>query len=226
MLESIKGGLALEGFRGAPPSDTKALVSTIEAVSRLVTDVPEIDELDLNPVLARPDGAVALDVRITLRAEPAAAPYRPTPEQILAVMERIMKPRVVAVIGASAEDGKIGNSVMKNLINGGYPGEIYPVHPKADEILGRKAYRSVLEIPGEVDVAVFAIPAKFVASTIAELGQKGVPAAILIPSGFAEIGEVALQQELVEAARTNNVRVMGPNIYGYYYTPSNLCATF
>jgi len=73
---------------------------------------------------------------------------------------------------------------------------------------------------------VFAIPAKFVASAIAELGQKGVPAAILIPSGFAEIGEVALQQELVEAARTNNVRVMGPNIYGYYYTPSNLCATF
>jgi len=226
MLESIKGGQLLEGFRGAEPSDTKALVSTIEAVSRLVTDVPEIDELDLNPVLARPDGAVALDVRITLRAEPAAAPYRPTPEQILAVMERIMKPRAVAVIGASAEDGKIGNSVMKNLINGGYPGEIYPVHPKADEILGRKAYPSVLDIPGEVDVAVFAIPAKFVASTIAELGQKGVPAAILIPSGFAEIGEVALQQELVEAARTNNVRVMGPNIYGYYYTPSNLCATF
>ena len=85
MLESIKGGQLLQGFRGSPPADTAALVSTIEAVSRLVTDVPEIDELDLNPVLARPDGAIALDVRIALRAEPATAPYRPTSEEILAV---------------------------------------------------------------------------------------------------------------------------------------------
>ena len=73
MLESIKGSQLLQGFRGSPPADTVALVSTIEAVSRLVTDVPEIDELDLNPVLARPDGAIALDVRITLRAEPPIA---------------------------------------------------------------------------------------------------------------------------------------------------------
>jgi acyl-CoA synthetase (NDP forming) len=226
MLGSIKGGQLLQGFRGAPPADTDALVSIIDAVSRLVTDLPEIDELDLNPVLARADGAVALDVRITLRTGPAPTPFRPSSAEILAVMERIMKPRAVAVIGASAEDGKIGNSVMKNLINGGFPGEIYPVHPKADQILGRTAYASILDVPGEVDVAVFAIPARFVASTLAELGQKGVPAAILIPSGFAEVGEVALQQELVEAARANNVRVMGPNIYGYYYTPSNLCATF
>ena len=130
MLDSIKGSQLLQGVRGSPPADTAALVSTIEAVSRLVTDIPEIDELDLNPVLARPDGAIALDVRITLRAEPPTPPYRPTSDEILAVMERIMKPRAVAVIGASAEDGKIGNSVMKNLINGGFPGEIYPVHPQ------------------------------------------------------------------------------------------------
>jgi acyl-CoA synthetase (NDP forming) len=78
-------------------------------------------------------------------------------------MNRIMKPKAVAVIGASAEDGKIGNSVMKNLINGGYKGEIYPIHPKAAEIMGRKAYKSVKDVPGEIDTAVFAIPAKFVA---------------------------------------------------------------
>ena len=78
-------------------------------------------------------------------------------------MQRIMNPRSVAVIGASAEDGKIGNSVMKNLINGGYQGAIYPIHPKAEEILGRKAYPSVLDVPEEIDVAVFAIPAKFCA---------------------------------------------------------------
>ena len=141
-------------------------------------------------------------------------------------MKRIFHPRAVAVIGASAEDGKIGNSVMKNLINGGYPGEIYPVHPKADEILGKKVYKSVLDIPGEVDLAVFAIPAKFCAAALDEVGRKGIPGAVMIPSGFAEVGEVELQDELVAVARKHGVRVMGPNIYGFYYTPENLCATF
>jgi acetyl coenzyme A synthetase (ADP forming)-like protein len=137
-----------------------------------------------------------------------------------------MNPKAVAVIGASAEAGKIGNSVMKNLINGGYQGEIYPVNPKVDEITGRKAYASVAEIPGQVDVAVFAIPAPLVPGALEAVGKKGIPAAILIPSGFAETGNVELQAQIVEVARRNRIRLLGPNIYGYYYTPSNLCATF
>ncbi|MEE8123550.1 MAG: CoA-binding protein, partial [Alphaproteobacteria bacterium] len=132
----------------------------------------------------------------------------------------------VAVIGASAEEGKIGNSVMKNLINGGYQGEIYPINPRADEILGRKCYKSVKDIEGEVDIAVFAIPAKFVLQALEEVGEKNIAGAIMIPSGFAETGEVELQKEMVAVARKHNVRVMGPNIYGFYYTPKKLCATF
>ena len=107
-----------------------------------------------------------------------------------------MKPDAVAVIGASAEDGKIGNSVMKNLINGGYQGEIYPINPKADEIMGRKAYKSVKDVPGKIDVAVFAIPAKFVAQALVEVGEKKIPGAVLIPSGFAETGNVEGQKEI------------------------------
>ena len=87
-------------------------------------------------------------------------------------MNRIMKPKAVAVIGASAENGKIGNSVMKNLINGGYQGEIYPIHPSADSIMGKKAYKSVKDVPGDIDVAVFAIPAKFVAQALIEVGRE------------------------------------------------------
>jgi acyl-CoA synthetase (NDP forming) len=225
MLTSIRGARMLEGFRGTEPADTEALVAIIEAVSRLVSDIPEIDELDLNPVVVRPSGAVALDVRVTMHSERPPEPFRPPADEILAAMNRIMKPRAVAVIGASSEAGKIGNSVM-NLLDGGFAGDIHPVHPKADEILGRPAYPSVRDIPGEVDVAIFAIPARFVAATLAEVGEKGIPAAIMIPSGFAEVGEVELQREMLEAARKHNVRVMGPNIYGYYYTPSKLCATF
>src|SRR5450631_2019609 len=226
MLDGIAAAEILRGVRGAPPVDRAALANMIERVSALVADFPEISEMDLNPVFASEHGATAADVRIVLDFNPQAVRYRPSQELIVAQMNRIMKPDAVAVIGASPETGKIGNSVMKNLINGGYQGAIYPIHPSAAEIMGKKAYKSVKDVPGDIDVAVFAIPAKFVAQALTEVGEKKIAGAILIPSGFAETGNVAGQNELVEIGRKYGVRLMGPNIYGFYYTPSNLCATF
>ncbi len=226
MLDSIEAAEILRGVRGAKPVDRAALGAMIERVAALVADFPEISELDLNPVFATDRGATAADVRVVLDFDPPAPRFRPDPKLIVEQMNRIMRPDAVAVIGASAETGKIGNSVMKNLINGGYQGTIYPIHPSAESILGRKAYRSVKDVPGEIDVAVFAIPAKFVAQALTEVGEKKIPGAVLIPSGFAETGNVAGQNELVEIGRRYGVRLMGPNIYGFYYTPKNLCATF
>jgi acetyl coenzyme A synthetase (ADP forming)-like protein len=226
MLDGIAAAEILKGVRGADPVDRDALARLIQNVSQLVSDFPEIAEMDLNPVFATKSGAVAADVRIVLDWHPAPARYRPSQDEIVRQMNRIMKPETVAVIGASAEDGKIGNSVMKNLINGGYQGKIYPIHPKADEIMGRKAYKSVKDVPGDIDVAVFAIPAKFVAQALVECGEKRIPGAVLIPSGFAETGNVEGQREIQEIGRRYNVRLMGPNIYGFYYTWKNLCATF
>ena len=226
MLDDISGSKILDGVRGESGVDRNALAQTIENVSHLVNDFPEISELDLNPVFASTTGAVAADVRVLLDFEAVPQHYQRAPDEILAAMKRIMEPSAVAVIGASAEDGKIGNSVMRNLIDGGYEGELYPVHPKADQILGHQCYPSIVDIPGNVDIAIFCIPAQFVAGVIAECGQKQVPGAILIPSGFAEIGEHELQDEIVRIAREANVRLMGPNIYGFYYTHKNLCATF
>ncbi|MGH6921542.1 MAG: acetate--CoA ligase family protein, partial [Geminicoccaceae bacterium] len=226
MLDGIQAAEVLRGVRGADPINRDALARVVVAVSNMVADFPEIQEVDLNPIFATKDGAVAVDALISVDFTPKKEIFRPSREEILGAMNRIFHPRAVAVIGASAEDGKIGNSVMRNLINGGYPGDIFPVHPKADEILGKKVYKSVLDIPGEVDLAVFAIPAKFCAAALDEVGRKGIPGAVMIPSGFAEVGEVELQDDLVAVARKHGVRVMGPNIYGFYYTPENLCATF
>ena len=226
MLDGIAAAEILRGVRGAQPVDREALAAMIVSVSELVADFPEISELDLNPVFATERGATAADVRVVLDFKPAVARYRPSQEEIVRQMNRIMKPEAVAVIGASAESGKIGNSIMKNLINGGYQGAIYPIHPNATEILGKKAYKSVKDVPGIIDVAVFAIPAKFVAQALTEVGEKKIPGAVLIPSGFAETGNVAGQEEVVAVGRKYNVRLMGPNIYGFYYTPKNLCATF
>ena len=226
MLDGIAAHEMLKGVRGSDPVDREALASLIVGVSQLVSDFPEIAEMDLNPVFATAKGVTAADVRIVCDWNPPPARYRPKHEDIVRDMNRIMKPDAVAVIGASSEEGKIGNSVMKNLINGGYQGKIYPINPSADEIMGRKAYKSVKDVPGDIDVAVFAIPAKFVAGALIEVGEKKIPGAVLIPSGFAETGNVEGQKEIQEIGRKYGVRLMGPNIYGFYYTWKNLCATF
>src|ERR1700742_3252110 len=226
MLDGIQAHEMLKGVRGREPVNRDAIADIIVNVSRLITDFPEIAEMDLNPVFATAHDAIAADVRIVVDFAPKPPRPRPNHDDIVRQMNRIMKPKSVAVIGASAETGKIGNSVMKNLINGGYKGEIYPIHPKADEIMGRKAYKSVKDVPGVIDVAVFAIPAKFVAAALAECGEKKIPGAVLIPSGFADAGAPELQAEIVEVGKKYDIRLMGPNIYGFYYTPANLCATF
>jgi acetyl coenzyme A synthetase (ADP forming)-like protein len=226
MLDGIAAAAILKGVRGADPVDREALAGVIQNVSQLIADFPEIAEMDLNPVFATKSGATAADVRIVVDFSPQPARYRPSQEDIVRQMNRIMKPDAVAVIGASAEEGKIGNSVMKNLINGGYQGAIYPINPSASEIMGKKAFKSVKDVPGPIDVAVFAIPAKFVAQALIEVGEKKIPGAVLIPSGFAETGNVEGQNEIVAIGRKYGVRLMGPNIYGFYYTPKNLCATF
>jgi len=226
MLDGIKAAEMLKGVRGSDPVNREALANLIVRVSDLVNDFPEISELDLNPVFASKNTAIAADVRIVVDFVAKTPRYRPPENEVLVSMKRIMQPTSVAVIGASNENGKIGNSVMKNLINGGYKGQIFPIHPSASEIMGHKAYKSVKDVPQEIDTAVFAIPAKFVAGALIECGEKKIAGAVLIPSGFAETGNVALQEELVAIGRKYNIRMMGPNIYGFYYTPSNLCATF
>jgi acetyl coenzyme A synthetase (ADP forming)-like protein len=226
MLDGIQAAEMLKGVRGGEAVNRDALADLIVKVSQLVSDFPEISELDLNPVFATAKDATAADVRIVVDFNPHEQRHRPSQDEIVKAMNRIMRPKTLAVIGASAEDGKIGNSVMKNLINGGYKGQIYPIHPKAEEILGYKAFKSVKDVPGDIDVAVFAIPAKFVAQALTECGEKGIAGAVLIPSGFAETGNHEGQRELQEIGRKYNIRLMGPNIYGFYYTWENLCATF
>src|SRR5712664_1821748 len=225
-IEGIQAHEMLKGVRGSDPANRDAIADIIVNVSRLITDFPEIAEMDLNPVFATKTSAIAADVRIVVDFAPQPPRPRPKHDDIVRQMNRIMKPKSVAVIGASAENGKIGNSVMKNLINGGYKGEIYPIHPKADEIMGKKVYKSVKDVPGEIDIAVFAIPANFVAAALTECGEKKVVGAILIPSGYAETGNIKGQEEIQAIGQKYGIRLMGPNIYGFYYTPANLCATF
>ncbi|MET9297144.1 acetate--CoA ligase family protein [Streptomyces sp. NPDC003077] len=227
MLDDIRAADVLRGVRGAAPADRAALTDLIVRVSELAADFPDIAAVDLNPVFAAPDGATAADVRVLLHDRPPVhRRRRHTKEDMRAAMERLMRPRSLAVVGASNEPGKIGHAVLRNLIDGGFAGDVHPVNPQAGDVLGRKAYPSVAEIPGEVDVAVFAIPAPAVPAALREAGRKKIPNAVLISSGFAETGEHRLQDEITDIAEEYGIRLLGPNIYGYYSPWHQVCATF
>ncbi len=144
------------------------------------------------------------------------------------MFEHFFTPNSVAVIGASTEPGKVGYDIVHNLIDAKFQGEVYPVNPKADEIQGLKAYKSVLEIPGPVDLAVIVIPAKFVIAAVEQCGQKGTDSVIIISAGFKEVGAdgAKLQDELMEMARRYGIRIIGPNCLGIISSNVGLNASF
>ncbi|PKN33604.1 MAG: CoA-binding protein [Deltaproteobacteria bacterium HGW-Deltaproteobacteria-19] len=143
-------------------------------------------------------------------------------------LDAIFKPRSVAMIGASGTPGKLGYDILYNLIHAGFKGSIYPVNPKADEILGLKSYRDIASIPAAPDLAVIVIPSRMVIGAIEECGKAGVKAAVIVTGGFAEAGEDGerLQVELAATARKHNVRLIGPNCQGVNHPYASLCASW
>jgi acetyltransferase len=137
-------------------------------------------------------------------------------------------PQAVAVIGASRTPGKLGFGILHNIVQYGYQGAIYPINPKADEILGLECYPSVLQVPGSVDMAVIVIPSRYVANALTECGEKGVKGAIVISAGFREVGSEGWQREreIVDIAKHYGMRLIGPNCLGIIDTISSLNASF
>ncbi|MHA1724189.1 MAG: acetate--CoA ligase family protein [Promethearchaeota archaeon] len=131
-------------------------------------------------------------------------------------LEFLFRPKSIAVIGASSKEGKLGNIVLKNIMNSNYQGKIYPIHPTEKIILGHTTYKSVLDVPGEIDVAIFAIPAKLVNFIVEECGKKKVKGLIIISAGFKEIGGEGVQreEELKQLAKKYGMRILGPNCLG------------
>ncbi len=142
------------------------------------------------------------------------------------VLDGVFSPKSIAVIGASNTKGKIGYTVVDNLIQSNYQGPVYPINPKDAEIQGFKAYPSILDVPGEIDAAVVVIPAKFVPQVAKECGEKGVKGLLVIASGFSEVGYIDLELQVVEIAQQYGMRVLGPNIVGVLSNSDNCNASF
>ena len=142
------------------------------------------------------------------------------------MLDMFFDPKAIAIIGASTDSTKLGYQVLSNLVESGFGGDIYPINPSADEILGLKAYPSVLDAPGPVDLVAILIPARFVAGVLRESGEKGAKGAIIISAGFGEAGPegVEREQELLDIAGEYGMRIVGPNCLGIIdpYVPMNV----
>jgi len=141
-------------------------------------------------------------------------------------MRRLFEPRAVAVVGASHNPEKIGYKILENIMAGRYAGNIYPVNPEGGEILGLPVYKSVAEVPGEIDIAVITIPSKYVYDAVRSCADKGVRFSLIISSGFSEVGDIESEKRIVSYAQEHGMRIIGPNIFGMYAAKAAFNATF
>ena len=138
----------------------------------------------------------------------------------------LFNPSSIAVVGASRTPGKIGHTIVQNIIDSGYKGNVFPVNPAGGEICGLQGYKNIFEIEDPVDIALTVVPARKVYDAVVECAEKGVKYNLIITSGFSEIGNIEEEKKLVHAARDHGMRIIGPNIFGLYSADACMNATF
>jgi acyl-CoA synthetase (NDP forming) len=215
MLDEIQGKALLGEFRGEAAVKRDQLIQSLLALSRIGEEHPDVAEIDINPLLVTPNGrVVALDALVVREQIPPQSQFLPpvSPDAI----GSLFYPKSVAIVGASAQIGKWGHSLVTNTISGGFKGGIYPVNPAGGELAGLTVYRSIAEIPDKIGLAVVTIPAEKVIDLVPQFQAKGVRNMLLITSGFGETGESGkrMEQDLVKAAHKAGILVLGPNTMG------------
>ncbi|OPX62580.1 MULTISPECIES: acetate--CoA ligase family protein [unclassified Methanoregula] len=222
MVHELKVSRLIAGYRNQSARDEEAFVAAVTAAARWFLQTPRVKEFDLNPMVLYEKGGCVIDARIYVddAPEPVADGGRPElPDRLLSIGS-------IAVVGASQDPNKVGYAITRNLLQ--FRGSLYPVNPKAEEILGKKAYPSLSAVPATIDLVVIAIPAKGVPQIVKEAGEKKVPLVIIISSGFREAGEAgrALESEVLATARQYGIRIMGPNCLGLMLPHQGINTTF
>ena len=215
MIDELHAQKLLGAFRGESATDKDALIKTLVGLSRIGMEIPDIKEIDINPLLVTAQGKVtAVDALIVIgkTTNQKVPPLPINPKSI----GNLLYPKSVAFVGASANISKWGHLIFSNVVAGKYQGKIYLVNPQGKDIAGRKVYKSVADIPDAVDLAVVTVPADKVLCLIPEFEKKAIKNVLLISSGFGETGVEGkiLEDELVEKARKAGILILGPNTMG------------
>lgn len=227
MLSELRAGKVFKGYRGKS-IDTKAVVELLLKVSSMGSELESvIDQLDLNPVIVYEKGYSVVDAKLMLKP-----PGNDNGERQLykpEVLQSLFYPKSIAIVGASNSPGKFGHLIVKNVIDGGYKGTVYPVNPRVHEILGLKSYANIIDIPDEIDLAILVVPFESILAVVEECRRKGIKNMAITTGGFEELGKEGEKraQTIIAALRnTPGLRMMGPNMMGLINLNLDLCAAF
>ena len=218
MLAGLEGRALLEGFRGSQPCDVKALEDCILNIAKLGADIaPYLESADFNPVIVTASGAVVVDAKVVLSdaVHPGAIKSgRPRTEHL----ESFFNPQSVAVIGASASAGKIGNVIVDSLVNYQFKGRIYPINPNRADIMGVKCYPSLASLPEAPELAVMVVDLAEGPRLMKELSTLGTHAMLVVSGGGKELGghREDIEREMTALSGELDVRIVGPNCIGAF----------
>jgi 3-hydroxypropionyl-CoA synthetase (ADP-forming) len=229
MIEDLRGKQILKGFRGAEPIDIEMLSDALVKIGSLGTDMAAYYEsIDFNPVIVYPNNYYVVDAKIILNEKPnPLAISKSLPDS--SYMDLFFNARSVALIGASPEAGKVGNSVLESLVKHDYKGKVFPVNAKGySEIMGIKAYRNLDEISEPIDIVIVTIDLKYVPDLLKICGKKGIHNMVIISGGGKELGgeRADIEQQIKELSRELKIRIIGPNCIGIFNGENRLDCAF
>ena len=229
MIENLKGKSMLKGFRGSEPVDLSIVSDMLMKIAKLGTDAAAYYEsVDFNPVILYPHDYFVVDAKILLREKPEPQIIS-NAEPDSSYMDLFFNARSVALIGASPEAGKVGNSVLHSLAKHDYKGKVFPVNAKGyQEIMGIKAFKSLDDITEPVDVVVVTVDLKFVPDLLRSCGRKNIHNMVIISGGGKELGgdRAAIENEIKKLSSEQKVRIIGPNCIGMFNAENRLDCAF
>ena len=225
MIAEIKGRKILDGYRGLPSVSREMLVDLLLKAGRMGVDLaPRLESVDFNPIMVWGKEHTVLDVKVLLREEKPIVESKPN----TAYLEKFFEAQSVALVGASATPGKIGNAVLDSLAKHEYRGKVYPINPTRSEVMGLTAYPSLSAVPGPVDLVVVTVALSMVPEILEECASKGVHNIVIVSGGGKELGGESqqLEAEIARVAKQKGLRVIGPNCIGIFDGKSRLDTFF
>ena len=229
MIDDLKGNKILKGFRGMPPVNLNMLAEALVNIGKFGTEMaPYYESIDFNPIIFYENEYVVVDAKILLREKPdleVISKAQPESEYL----DQFFNAKSVALIGASPEPGKVGNSVLESLAKHEYMGKVYPVNAKGySVIMGLKAYKSLEEIPDRVDIVVVTVDLKFVPDLLKSAAKKGIHNFVIISGGGKELGgeRATIEGQIRELSKQLQIRIIGPNCIGMFNGENRLDCAF
>ncbi|NMJ86391.1 MAG: acyl-CoA synthetase [Thaumarchaeota archaeon] len=228
MLNDLQGKNILQGFRGSKPIDLDMLSDVLVNICKLGEETAVYyDSVDFNPITVYPDDYRVVDAKILLREEPLQNSIS-TAEANSKFMEKFFYPKSTALIGASATPGKVGYSVLDSLVNHEFKGEVYPVNPGRDEIMGKKCYKSLENIGKPVDLVVVCVDVLQTPDIMETCAKLDISNVLIISGGGKELGgeRAEAEMKIKELSEKHQIRVIGPNCIGMFNGENRLDAAF